>query len=59
MCCESCGQPFARYEGEDYCPDCTRYEAIRAGEQTDALALILLDAGDLEPADRGDHGPPF
>jgi hypothetical protein len=35
MNCEYCNEPLACYEGEWYCPDCTRYEAEAGARQAD------------------------
>jgi uncharacterized Zn finger protein (UPF0148 family) len=53
----ACGTPLECYEGETYCPDCTRYAAERDIEQAldEALALRRQEAemaqGDDAPAE--------
>jgi uncharacterized Zn finger protein (UPF0148 family) len=42
--CECCGGPLEHYEGEAYCPDCTRYEVEEAARQATAEAVQLREA---------------
>ena len=57
--CE-CGERLECFEGEWYCPECTRWEAIQAHDQATAEALASLavvQPDHPEPPD-GDE-PPF
>jgi hypothetical protein len=56
MQCECCGDPVACYEGEWYCPECTRYDAEDLARLADEEARILRLA--LAPARRPDDSPP-
>jgi uncharacterized Zn finger protein (UPF0148 family) len=44
--CEHCGADLATFEGEAYCPDCTRWEMEADLEQAldEALALRAAEA---------------
>jgi uncharacterized Zn finger protein (UPF0148 family) len=55
MHCEDCGGPLACYEGEFYCPDCTRYEAEELARQADDEARVLRQF--QAQADHPDEGP--
>jgi hypothetical protein len=59
---ECCGSRLACFEGESYCPDCCRFEALQLAEKADDEARTLR----LAPAPAGaegegpaDDGPPF
>jgi uncharacterized Zn finger protein (UPF0148 family) len=54
MCCTDCGGPLACYEGERYCPDCTRYEVEELARQADEEARAIRQA----PAAGLEEGPP-
>jgi hypothetical protein len=57
-----CGSPLVCYQGEPYCPDCTRYEAEQLARQTDDEARALRRALDQAPPPEdgtADDGPPF
>jgi uncharacterized Zn finger protein (UPF0148 family) len=57
MLCDLCGGPLECFEGEPYCPDCTRYEAMELARQADnearAMRLALVRLADVGegPAD--------
>ena len=61
MYCE-CGTRLVCFDGESYCPDCTRYEAEELARQADDEARLLRQAQthaarpDESPPD---DGPPF
>jgi uncharacterized Zn finger protein (UPF0148 family) len=55
MHCESCGGPLASFEGERYCPDCTRYEVEELARQADDEARVLRQA--QAHAGQADEGP--
>jgi uncharacterized Zn finger protein (UPF0148 family) len=55
MHCTDCGAPLACYEGEHYCPDCTRYEAEELARQADEEARVLRQF--QAQADQADEGP--
>ena len=58
--CEHCGGPLACFEGETYCPDCSRYQALQLAEEADDEARLLRQAP-APPPDEGPDGdgPPF
>jgi uncharacterized Zn finger protein (UPF0148 family) len=62
MNCESCGGPLECYEGELFCPACTRYETEKLARQADdearAARLALAQAARPDEATDND-GPPF
>ena len=62
MHCADCGCPLACFEGEPYCPDCTRYEVEGLARQADGEARLLRQAEALaawpDEGPAGD-GPPF
>ena len=41
MNCEHCNEPLACFNGEHYCPDCTRYEVETMAQQADDEAHVL------------------
>jgi uncharacterized Zn finger protein (UPF0148 family) len=51
--CESCGGRLHSYEGEVYCPDCMRWEAVRLADEADEEARALR----LVPAPPWEEGP--
>jgi uncharacterized Zn finger protein (UPF0148 family) len=51
--CDGCGNPLASYEGESYCPGCTRWEALQLAEEADEEARVLR----LLPAPPWEEGP--
>jgi uncharacterized Zn finger protein (UPF0148 family) len=55
MLCENCGSPLERFEGEVYCPDCTRYAAERLALRADdeARAVGLAERAGLPGPDEG------
>jgi hypothetical protein len=57
--CADCGSGLKRYEGESYCSDCTRWEAVRLADEADkearVLRLLPLPPWEEGPADR--RGP--
>jgi uncharacterized Zn finger protein (UPF0148 family) len=54
--CESCGGRLHCYEGEVYCPDCTRWEVVRlADEEVRVLRLLPAPPWEEWPSD----GPPW
>ncbi len=59
--CDLCGGRLLTSEGESYCPDCTRYEALdglhRATDE--ALALLRLDCPEPATTDGDPSEPPF
>jgi uncharacterized Zn finger protein (UPF0148 family) len=61
--CPDCGGPLACFEGEHYCPDCTRYEVEREAQQATAEAVLLRQAeAEMAAADdgpAGGEGPPY
>jgi hypothetical protein len=60
--CECCGSRLACFEGETYCPDCCRYEALPLVEQADDGARALRQAPAPAGADDAgptDDGPPW
>jgi uncharacterized Zn finger protein (UPF0148 family) len=62
MSCEYCGGPLCCFEGEWYCPNCTRYEVEKLAEQALDEALLHRASEVAAPtADDGatDDGPPF
>jgi uncharacterized Zn finger protein (UPF0148 family) len=62
MYCPECSGPLAYYEGESYCPGCTRYEVERLAAQALDEALVLRQAeGETTTADAGpaDEDLPF
>jgi uncharacterized Zn finger protein (UPF0148 family) len=62
MNCENCGSSLESYEGECFCPECTRYEVEELARQADDDARVLrLALAEAEPFDDGptDDGPPF
>jgi uncharacterized Zn finger protein (UPF0148 family) len=62
MHCTDCGGPLACYEGEYFCPDCTRYavEELAAEAAAEAAQLRRAEA-EWAAADEGpaDGEPPF
>jgi uncharacterized Zn finger protein (UPF0148 family) len=62
MHCDTCGGPLACFEGEWYCPDCTRYEVEELAAEAAAEAALLRRA-EAEWAAAGEgpagDGPPF
>jgi uncharacterized Zn finger protein (UPF0148 family) len=44
MHCEDCGGPLACFEGEPYCPACTRYAAEELAAEAAAEAALLRRA---------------
>jgi uncharacterized Zn finger protein (UPF0148 family) len=54
MYCDQCRGPLEHFEGEAYCPDCTRFEGVTQFDQAtnEALALLALDQAD-DPARAG------
>jgi hypothetical protein len=46
---------LASYEGERYCPDCTRYEVEELARQADDEARVLRQF--QAQADQADEGP--
>jgi uncharacterized Zn finger protein (UPF0148 family) len=60
MYCDQCGERLERFEGEDYCPDCTYWEAVEQLEQATDEALAQLTIDQAEPDGMDWHGePPF
>ena len=62
MHCPECGGPLACFEGERYCPDCTRYEVEELARQAAAEAVLLRQAeAEMAGADDGPaaDAPPF
>jgi uncharacterized Zn finger protein (UPF0148 family) len=62
MHCDCCGGPLASYEGEHFCPDCTRFEIEELARQADDEARILRQfQAQAEQTYEGpaDDGPPF
>jgi uncharacterized Zn finger protein (UPF0148 family) len=61
MFCEHCGEALACYEGELYCPECTRYEveelARQADAETAAFSLALAQAAPAANRPAGDEPP--
>ncbi len=59
--CELCGGRLVTFEGETYCPDCARYEAVEGLHRATDEALILLRMVVPEPetTDGTDIEPPF
>jgi hypothetical protein len=55
MYCTCCGGPLACFEGERYCPDCTRYEVEELARQADEEAHQLRQV--QAQADQPDEGP--
>jgi hypothetical protein len=55
MNCEHCGGVLECFEGEPYCPDCTRYEAEEQARQADEEAAAFRAAE--EQAARQVEGP--
>jgi uncharacterized Zn finger protein (UPF0148 family) len=55
MNCDECGGALACYEGEHYCPDCTRYEVEQLAHQADDEAHLLRQV--QAQADQPDDGP--
>jgi uncharacterized Zn finger protein (UPF0148 family) len=51
--CESCGGRLHSYEGEVYCPHCTRWEAVRLAEEADEEARVER----MQPAPAWEDGP--
>jgi hypothetical protein len=62
MTCEHCGEALACFEGEWYCPECTRYDVEELARQADrdaaALRLVPAPSAGDDQAPAGD-GPPF
>ncbi len=59
--CDECGAPLECFEGEDYCPDCTRAELLRevaAADEEAAVLNRLPPPADFPPPPAGDE-PPF
>jgi hypothetical protein len=54
MTCEHCGEALACFEGEWYCPGCTRYEVEERARQADreaaSLWLILVPLAPGRPS---------
>jgi uncharacterized Zn finger protein (UPF0148 family) len=61
MNCEHCGEPLACFEGDDYCPDCSHWEAVEQMELATDEALTELAIDQAEPDIMDWHGeqPPF
>jgi hypothetical protein len=45
MSCERCGGQLETFEAEDFCPECTYYEAVEAHDLAtdEALAVLAQD----------------
>jgi hypothetical protein len=55
MYCTECGGRLECFEGERYCPDCTRYEVEEAARQAldEALVLRTAEAAGARPDGSG------
>jgi uncharacterized Zn finger protein (UPF0148 family) len=57
MHCEHCGSPLECFEGEDYCPDCLRYEVEElAAEAAEEAARFRRAEAEWAGADEGPPG---
>ncbi len=50
MKCERCGGKLETFEGEEYCPDCSYYEAVAGHDRATDEALAVLAQDFPEPA---------
>ena len=51
--CECCGGPLASFEGESFCPECTRWETVVLAEEADDEAR----GERMQPAPAQEEGP--
>jgi uncharacterized Zn finger protein (UPF0148 family) len=63
MICNNCNGPLARFEGEHYCPECTRYEVEQLAQQAEDEAHVLHLLEQEQPGPDGepveDNEPPY
>jgi uncharacterized Zn finger protein (UPF0148 family) len=62
MYCPECGSRLECFDGEPYCPDCTRYEIEReAARALDEAVRLRRAEAEWAAAGEGpaDGGPPF